>query len=315
MWVLGLGLLAAAIPPVLNESQRTVYVLAMLAAMVTTGLTLLMGFAGQVSLGQGAFYAIGAYVATLLAKHGLPSPLGLLLAPLATAAVAALIGIPLLRLRGHYLAFATLAFQLIVISVIAQWKGLTGGDVGLGGIPALGLGGIQLSSSLHYCYLSLAVLGLVVVLSRNLVRSRPGRGMRALATSEVAAAASGVAVAAYKIRIFALSAGFAGLAGGIYGFFLQYLSPGSFPLFQSVQFLVMAAVGGLGEIWGAVVGAVAITLLGQVLQQIGSSPGLPRTAPAILNYSLYGLLLILVMVLLPDGVLPSFRRLWRRLRR
>ncbi|MDQ6691155.1 MAG: branched-chain amino acid ABC transporter permease, partial [Candidatus Dormibacteraeota bacterium] len=262
-----------------------------------------------VSLGQAAFYAIGAYTAGLLATRLRVAPAAaLLLAPLVSAAIAALIGVPLLRLRGHYLAFATLAFQLIVISVIHNLKSVTRGDIGLSGIPSLLPGGLDPNDPLTFCFISWFALAAVLVLSRNLVASRPGRALRALATSEAGASAAGVPVGRYKLQVFALAGAYAGLAGGIYAFFESFISPASFPILLSVQFLVMAVVGGVGVVWGSVIGAVAITLLLQVLKDLSSRPGLDPHAPAILQYAVYALILILVMLFLPDGLLPALRR-------
>ena len=307
--------LAAAIaslvlPIALTDSQLTVYVFIALSIVVVAGLMLLQGFAGQISLGQAAFYAIGAYTAGILSKRGLPPLLALLLAPLVTAAIAALVGLPVLRLRGHYLAFATLAFQLIVLSLAGQFREITGGDTGLTAIPPLSVAGVTFPdryNAFGYALLSWLVMAGVLLLTRNLVDSRPGRGLRALATSEAGAMASGVPVGRYKLQVFALAAAYAGLAGGIYAFFLSYIAPGSFPILLSIQFLVMAAVGGVAVVWGPVVGTVVITLLAQVLQSIGSQPGMPLHAPAELNYAVYGLVLILVMLFLPEGVVPAIR--------
>jgi branched-chain amino acid transport system permease protein len=305
---LAVAALTLALPPFLNDAQLSIYVFIGLAAMVVVGLSLLMGFAGQVSLGQASFYAIGAYAAAILAHDGLPTFAGLAAAPLAAAAVAAVIGIPLLRLRGHYLAFAMLAFQLIVLTVVGEAKSLTGGDIGFYGIPPLNFFGLELDTNLQYSYLTWIATAAVLLLASNVVRSRPGRALRALATSEAAAAACGVPVGAYKLQVFALSAGFAGLAGGIYGFFLGFIAPASFPVLLSIQFLVMAAVGGLGTIWGSLAGAAAITLLVQVLQFAGTRPGMPPHAPAVFSYGVYALVLVLVMLFLPQGLLPALRR-------
>ena len=313
---LAVALVSLAVPLVLDSGQQTVYVLFTLYVVITVGLSLLMGFAGQVSLGQAAFYALGAYTAGLLAKHGTAPVLALAAAPLGAGAVAALIGVPVLRLRGHYLAFATLAFQLIVLTVLAEAKPVTGGDIGLGGIPHLlpvlneGQDNeLDLNQPLYFCYVGWLAAAVVILLTRNLVHSRPGRGLRALATSEVGAASAGVAVPTDKLKVFTISAAYAGLAGGIYAFFLQYLSPGSFGILLSIQFLVMATVGGLGLVWGAVAGAAVITVLNQVLQILASQPGMPKTAPAILNYAIYGLVLVVVMLFLPGGLLPALARL------
>jgi branched-chain amino acid transport system permease protein len=302
MKVLIAALVTLALPLFLDGEQLGIYVLAGLAAMVTVGLSLLMGQAGQISLGQASFYAIGAYTAGLLSVHGTPPVLGLVAAPVTAAAFAAVVGIGVLRLRGHYLAFATLAMQLILLSVLAQstWAG---GAIGLQGIPQLLDGdGIQ------YAYVTWAGLALVLLVAHNLVRSRPGRGLRALATSEIAAAASGVPVGRYRLAVFTLSAAFAGLAGGIYAFYLGYLGPGSFPVLLSIEYVVMAVVGGLGTLTGGVVGAVAIVLLVQVLNELGTSPGMPSYAPSVLSYAVYGLLLVVVVLWLPRGIVPALRR-------
>jgi branched-chain amino acid transport system permease protein len=302
----------AALPPLLSHSQLAVFTLLGFAATVTVGLSLLMGYAGQVSLGQASFYAIGAYTAGLMSVHGLPTLLGLLAAPLVAAASAAVVGVSLLRLRGHYLAFATLAMQLILLSLLARGE-WAGGAIGLQGIPRLSIGGQEVKDDLAYAYLSWAVLGLAVLVTANVITSRAGRGLRALATSETAAAASGVPVGRYRLAVFALSAAFAGLAGGVYAFYLGYLSPGSFPILLSIEYVVMAVVGGLGTVVGPVIGATVIILLIQVLTTIATQPGMPSYAPSVLSYAVYALVLILVVLFLPRGIVPAAHDLRSRL--
>lgn len=298
------AVVTAVLPLFLGTPQLTVYTELLLSAVVTTGVSLLLGYAGQISLGQGAFYAVGAYTAALMAIHGLPSLLGLACAPLVAGLLGMGVGVPLLRLRGHYLAFATLAFQLILLAVIGQESSL-GGDIGLSGIPRLGIGSQQITGFRGYAWAAWLALLLVMALTRNIVRSRPGRGLRALATSEMAAASSGVPVGRYKLAVFSLSAAFAGLAGGIFAFFIAYIAPGSFGVLVSFQFVVMAVVGGLGTVWGPLVGASAITLLVQWLNDLGSQPGMPAYAPGVFSYAVYALLLVLVMLFLPRGLVPA----------
>jgi branched-chain amino acid transport system permease protein len=310
--IVGAGTLA--LPLVLSPSQLTVYILIGVAAMATVGLSLLMGYAGQVSLGQASFTAIGGYTAGLISVHHGPPLLGLLAAPVVAAASAALIGVPILRLRGHQLAFATLALQLLLLSVLSQ-ASWAGGAIGLQGIPRLSVGGAELDSDLGYAYVVWAGVALTMMVARNLVASRTGRGLRSLATSETAAAASGVPVGRYRLLVFTLSAAFAGLAGGIYAFYLGYLAPGSFPVLLSVQYLVIAVVGGLGSVWGGLVGATAVTLLAQALTTLGTEPGMPDYAPAVLSYAIYALLLILVVLFLPRGLVPAFASVWHARRR
>jgi len=296
-----LAALALAAAACLDESALSVYVLLALTASVTVGITLLMGHAGQVSLGHGAFYAAGAYAAGLLAKNGFPSWIALLAAPIAAAGIAAAVGIPLLSLRGHHLAFATLALHLIFLSLVSELS-LTGGDVGLQAIPPLSFAGVTLTSVRSYAYLSASALVVLVLLAQNLLASRPGRGLRALSSSEVAAASSGIAVAQYKLAVFALSAGFAGLAGGIYAFYMGYLAPGSFPVMLSIEYIVMATVGGLGRVSGAVTGSALVFLLVHGLSRIATLSGMPGTAPIILSYAVYAVLLIIAVLFLPGGL-------------
>jgi branched-chain amino acid transport system permease protein len=307
--VVAIGTLVA--PLVLSRADLTIYVLLGTAAMVTVGVSLLMGYAGQVSLGQGAFYAVGGYTAALMSIHDLPPLLGLVCAPLVAALIATLVGIPIMRLRGHYLAFATLAVQLILLSVVGQLDVL-GGDIGLQGIPRLGVGSAQLSQPRSYAWLTWVGVVLVMVVAHNVITSRAGRGLRALASSEVAAESCGVPVARYKLAVFALAGAFGGLAGGIYAFFLGYVAPSSFPVLLSIEFVVMAVVGGLGSIWGPVVGAAAIIVLVQALNTLGTQPGMPPYASTVFSYAVYAVLLVLVLLFLPRGLIPTGTQWVRR---
>jgi branched-chain amino acid transport system permease protein len=306
-----LAAVSLVLPLVLNDSQLSVYVLLGLAGTVAVGLSLLMGYAGQVSLGQACFYAVGAYTAGLLSVHGMPPLLALAAAPCVAGVFAVIVGVPLLRLRGHHLAFATLALQLILLSLVgeAEWAG---GAIGLQGIPALSLFGFELTEDIHYAYVTWVALAVTVVLARNIVNSRSGRGLRALATSETAASASGVPVGRYKLTVFTQAAAFAGLAGGIYAFYLGYVAPGSFPVLLSIMYVVMVVVGGLGTVWGAVGGAIAITLLVQFLNELGTRPGMPDSAPTVLSYAVYAVLLIVAVLFVPRGLVPTLQAAWRR---
>lgn len=301
----------AALPLMLNRSGTTVYILVGLYAIVAIGISLLMGYAGQVSIGQVAFYGIGAYTTAFLAISGWPPLVGLLLAPVVSYACAWLIGVPLLRLRGHYLAFGTLALLLILNAVISQVAFL-GKATGLQGIPPLQIGEFVFNRPIYYAWVTWFSVIVVAVLSRNIIQSRPGRALRALATSEVAATSSGVPVMAYRRNIFALSGAFAGLAGGIYALFIGFISPASFTVQLSLQFVVIAVVGGLGTVWGPVIGAALVTLVLQILNAAGTLPGMPAELPAIMNYAAYALLLIGTILLLPRGIYPSIRDLFGR---
>jgi branched-chain amino acid transport system permease protein len=321
----------------LGPGDRSLYTLMGLYAIVAIGLSLLMGFAGQISLGQGAFYALGAYTAGILVvgvnpddrlvnpEAGISPLLALAAAPVLTAIVATVVGVPLLRLRGHYLAFATLALHLILLAVIFAQARFTGGqDPGLAVIKPLEIFGWNVTGILGATpRLTALVWGIVAVtllLALNLVNSRAGRALQALATSERGAAAAGINVSAYKLRLFVLSAGLAGLAGGLYAFLLQFLSPDAFPIFLSIQFVVMVAIGGLGSIYGAVFGAVAITWLEDELRELGTRPELlgvelPDQAPQVFSVGVFALILITVILFFPRGLLPALSDGVQRLRR
>jgi branched-chain amino acid transport system permease protein len=303
---------AAAVIVPLFMADRSVYVQLILAAIIVTGLSLFMGYAGQASLGQGAFVAIGALtVAVLTVRFHVPSLIALIAAPLIAAACAYLLGLPLLRLRGHYLAFGTLAVLLLVQALISAVP-LFGGAVGIGGIPQLGIGTFEFSGQLFYVYFSLAVLAAVILVSRNVVVSRFGRGVRALAASESAAASSGVPILRTKLAVFALAGGFAGLAGGISAFFTPYVSSESFPASASFTYVIMAVVGGLGTIWGGVVGAVLITALVQLLNSASNIPSLPPIAGTVLQYIAYAIVLMAFLLFLPGGLWPKIVGLFTR---
>jgi len=320
----------------LSPGDRSLYTLMGLYAIVAIGLSLLIGFAGQISLGQGAFYALGAYTAGILTvgldpddrlvnpEAGIDPALAVVAAPILTGLVAAVIGVPLLRLRGHYLAFATLALHLILLAVIFAQSRFTGGqDPGLAVIEPLEVFGWQITGVTGGTARHTAIVwGLVLVtllVALNLVGSRAGRALQAIATSERTAAAVGINVSAYKLRLFVLSAGLAGLAGALYVFMLQFLSPDAFGVFLSIQFVVMVAVGGLGSVYGAVVGAVAITWLEHELRELGTRPSLlgfelPDQAPQVFSVGVFAVILIVVILFFPRGLLPALgdgiRRFW-----
>jgi len=302
--IIVLACLGACIAP-LMLADLTFFMRTVLAAIVVTGLSLLMGYAGQASLGQGAFVAAGALTVALgTTRLELPPLVALLCAPLVAAAFAMVVGVPLLRLRGHYLAFGTLALLLMVQAAMSTFEVL-GGAFGVSGIPPFGVGGSVFVGQLPYAYLALGCLAIVLALTHRLVDSRFGRGVRAFAGSETAAQSSGVPVMRSKVAIFALSAMYAGLAGALAAFFTPYVSPDSFPAVESFTYVIMAVVGGLGTVWGGVVGAVVVSVLLQVLNAVSSQPGLPPTAGPIMQYATYGVVLIVALLFMPRGIVPS----------
>lgn len=269
--------------------------------IVTLGLCLLLGYAGQASLGQSAFLALGAYGSGILGlRLGIAPPLGLALSAAGTAAVAWLVGVPILRLRGHYLAMGTLAFGVIVNIILREAKGLTGGPSGLAGIQHLSVAGLTIKSDLAYYYTVWTVALAVLLLSLNIVNSRFGRALRAIRASEAAAESLGVDIGRAKLAVFVLAAAYASVAGSLYAHYMTYISPSAFDLDLSVRLVLMAAVGGLASIWGAPFGTATVVLLALVLREIASAVS-PNAGGEYQSIA-YGLLLVVIMIFMPEGV-------------
>ncbi|MBI4966183.1 MAG: branched-chain amino acid ABC transporter ATP-binding protein/permease [Desulfomonile tiedjei] len=271
-----------------------------LNTMVVVGLNLLIGYAGQISLGHAAFYGLGAYLSGILTVTYNMSPWpAMLIALLATGLIALIIGIPTLKLHGHYLVMATLGFNLIINIILIQWDKVTGGPSGFPGIPNLQLGSWALDSDLKMYFLIWSCAFIFVLLSLNLVNSRVGRGLRALHGSEIAAASVGVPTEKYKVKVFVLSALFASLAGSLYAHYLTFISPKTFDIFFSVELVTMVIVGGMGSVWGALFGTIFLTSLPNVLHFFDEYKDV-----------FYGLILVLILIFVPEGLVVAARKRW-----
>ena len=227
-------------------------------AIVVLGLNLFIGYAGQISLGHAAFFGLGAYgsaIATV--TFGLPPWPAMFLVAALVGLVSLAVGIPVLRLSGHYLAMATLGLNYVVHTILLQWDEVTGGPSGFAGIPGLSFAGVVCDDpvSLHYLLWGFTMACLLLCL--NLVRSGVGRGLAALAGDETAAASLGVDTRAAKVKIFVLSAVLASLAGSLFAHCYSYVSPDTFGIFTSTDLVIMVVVGGMGSIWGSVFGAAS----------------------------------------------------------
>lgn len=300
----GFALLAAAVAA-LPLVVSTAYALTLLNiiglyAIVTLGL-ILLGCSGQVSLGQAAFYGLGAYASALLSRGLGWSPW--LTIPAATAAVAAVayaVGLPALRLAGHFFVLATLGFGIIVNVLMVQLVAVTGGGNGLRDIPALWITGVRPATDRQFYYLIWALALGTLLLARNITAHRTGRALRAILGSEIAAAALGMEVSRYKMQVFVASAAYAALAGAVYAHYIRFISPSPFALYASLFFLIMAVVGGLTNIWGGLFGAAAVTVLDQVIRA-----QVPRVFPRVggeYQTAIYGVLLVLIMIFFPRGL-------------
>lgn len=251
-------------PAVVSEYMLSQMVFICIYGIVGLGLMLLTGYTGQVSLGHAAFMAVGAYTHVLLLSLGWPFLLALAAAALLSGAVGIVVGLPALRVRGIYLAIATMAFGFIVEEVAARWESVTGGNSGLQ-VHAPVIVGFKFESTaaLFYLCLAFAVLATLVVL--NLLRSPTGRAFVAIRDSEISAQSMGINLARYKTTAFALSAFLTGIAGALYAHQIRFITPEQFTILQSIELLLMVVIGGLGSIHGAFFGAAFIISLPQVI--------------------------------------------------
>ena len=282
--------------------------------IVVVGLNLLMGYAGQISLGQAAFYGIGAYVSaimsTMATRHGLLPGisdtwwwpwLAIVVAMVVTGGFAFIIGKPILRLRGNYLAMATLGLGIVMYTVFREGLDITGGHDGLAGIPRLSIGTVFTFWPIQrYYWLVWAVAIIVIIVGLNVINSRVGRGLRAIHTSEVAANTMGVDTDKYRVQVLVLSAVMASLAGSLYAHFQALVAPGPFGFVASVELVVMAAVGGLASIWGAALGVSFIFVVKEVLR--ARMHQLLRGAGGEHELIAYGVILVLIMIFIPEGL-------------
>lgn len=274
-------------------------------AIVTVGLCLLMGYTGQVSLGQAAFFGIGAYMSAILSKtYGVNPWLAMFIAAVMTGAFAYIIGYPIFRLRGNYLAMATLGLGLIVWVLFRELSHFTGGPDGMAGIPYLSLGGFVFDSAFRRYFLVWFFCMAVLLISQNIVRSRTGRALRAIHGSEAASESIGINVAQFKVKILVLSAVYASIAGSLFVHHLRFVSPQPFDFLASVKLVVMAVIGGLASVWGAIFGAGATRILSdEILLRFGQW-----------DIIIYGLILMLVMIFMPEGLFVKLKEVFNRLR-
>ncbi len=306
-------LLAAALVVALPLVTRSPYLLNVavfigLNSMIAIGLGLLLGFAGQISLGHAAFYGLGAYATGILTVRYHVNPwLAMAAGAALTGLIAYLVGRPTLRLHGHYLAMATLGFGVIVRILFNEGGEFTGGPSGLPGLPPLAIGPLVLRSDLHmYCLIWPLVLA-QVALTRHLLRSRLGRALRAIHDSEIAARSCAVDTGKHKLMVFVLSAVYASIAGSLFAHTLRFVNPNPFSFGVSVELVVMVIVGGAATLWGPVIGAAVLTLLHQVLVQLG---GLYEPIKD-LDVVIFGLILVIMLLYQPQG-LARLRLLWPR---
>jgi branched-chain amino acid transport system permease protein len=298
----GLGLLAvlvAAAPLAFpNAYFYDVAVNALFNAVLCVGLNLLIGYGGQISLGHAGFFALGAYgSAVLTSRYGLPPLAALLVAAAAVGALAFVLGHPILRLRGHYLAMATLGIGIIIHIVLKTESGWTGGPDGMG-VDLFTVAGFVVSGDKAWYWLAAVLLVVAVWLSLNLVDSPVGRALRAVHGSEVGAEVVGVDTARYKVLVFVVSAVFASVVGSLFAHKNAFITPDIASFFRSIELVTMVVLGGMASTFGAVIGAVILTLLPQLLAAFEDYEAM-----------VLGAIMMGTMIFMPKGLLPSLRLL------
>ncbi|MCU1353446.1 MAG: transporter permease [Acidimicrobiales bacterium] len=311
-WVIGIviALVIFRIPMQFDDPTLLDYSDIIIVAVATLSLALLTGFNGQISIGHGAFFGIGAYTsAILVADHGWGHFATIPAAALITFVVGLLAGIPALRIKGIYLALTTLALATLFPAVVKRFTSVTGGSEGKNvpvlkapnrSLPLVG----QLNGVQYRYYVLVVIAALCFLLVRNLMHSRMGRALIAIRDNEIAASTSGVPLARYRVMTFGISAMIAGIAGSMYTFHKAFVSAEEFSTLKSIEFIAALVIGGAASIGGPVLGAYLIFQIQQVLQNRTDNPAWAQI--------LYGAMLIVLMYVLPQGLVGLYRRLKAR---
>jgi branched-chain amino acid transport system permease protein len=303
VWI-AVAVIAALIPfGTTSRYYLTILDQAMLFAIAVLGLYFLLGLTGQLSLAQAAFYGLGAYTAAILAtRYHLPLWVTAPAAILVATVFGVLLGIPSLKLSGHYLALTTIGFGIIIQLVFKNWRPVTGGADGIAGIPPTRIFGVSFSHPGLFYYLIFVALLLTGLLAWRISRSRIGRAFRAIRENELSAETSGVDSTVYKVIAFALSAAYGGLAGALYTHWALFIAPETFGFTTSVQMLAMLVIGGSGSIAGTLIGAILLALLPEALRFLHSA-----------YIAVYGAAIMILMVFIPDGIWGGLLLLLRKL--
>ncbi|MGQ0647927.1 MAG: branched-chain amino acid ABC transporter permease [Gemmatimonadaceae bacterium] len=327
--VLALALVYLTAPLLLGEYWATVLIYAGIASIAAIGLNLLTGFTGQVSLGHAVFYGIGAYTAAVTTERwGFPFPLWLITASAAGGIVGGLTGPFALRLRGNYLVIVSLGLLVLGQHVFENWTSVTGGltgtsvnapvAIGSFDVARASLGGLHLTRNQGYFYAVWAAVAVLGLAATNLTRTRPGRAFQAIRDRDLAAEVIGVSLVRYKVGAFVVSGAYAACAGAMYASYARYVSPLDFSLVLSIQFIAMIVVGGIGRVYGSILGALFLTLLPRAIESVsglipfvsasGTGGGLTVQS---LNQAAFGVLIILFLLFEPLGLAEIWRRLTR----
>ena len=271
--------------------------------VISFSLNMILGYTGLLSITHAAFYGVGAYVAALMALN-LHSPflINIVCAIILSSMLGVLIGIPSLRIRDDYFIIATFAFQVITFSILNNWVALTGGPMGLPGIPQPMILGFNISTHLEFLILVGIFAAMTLWIIKRIVESPFGRVLKSIREDEVFTQASGKNIAAYKVLVFVIGAGMASVAGVMYAHYISYIDPTSFTVMESIFIISIVIIGGAGSLWGPVVGAVVLVVLPEILRFIG----LPSSIAANVRQIIYGGALVAFMMWRPQGLLGKY---------
>lgn len=272
--------------------------------ILTLSLNLILGYTGLSALGHIAFACVGAYTSSLLALNfGISPWIGILVGAVLASILGVIVGYPSLRLKGDYLALATFGLGIIVYSVAKNWISLTRGPLGLPGIPPFSVFGYEISNVWSYLVLVMIFVAITFVVIRNLTHSPFGRILQGIREDETAVMAMAKDVNTHKLIVFATGAFFAGIAGSLYAHYISFIDPSSFTVMESITVLLMVVFGGMGSLRGSFVGALVLIILPELLRFLG----MPSSVAAPLRQMIYGLLLIVLMILRPQGLFGKFK--------
>jgi branched-chain amino acid transport system permease protein len=286
-------LVALVLPAFISGYGIRILNLALIAAIAVIGLNFAFGYAGLITLAQAGFVGCGAYITAILSTTaGLTPWLSIPIAVVGAGLISIIIGLPMLRLKGHYLALATLGFNVSFVIVATNWKSVMGGTDGISGIPPLALPGWPFATDHRYYYVLWLVLAVATWCAWRIRNSHIGLAMIAVRDDEIATGAASVGVTRIKLQAFALSALYAGLAGALFAHMVNFVAPDDFALGHSIIYLAMLIIGGEGSILGSIAGAVIVTFMPELMRDLG-------TAYLIV----FGSLMLLILIFLPKGLL------------
>jgi branched-chain amino acid transport system permease protein len=295
------------------ESAYWLSILSFIAiyAMLAVGMCLILGYTGQISFASAGFYGVGAYsTAILVTRFHVDPLLALVTAALFTGGIAFIIGMPVFRLRGFYLALVTLGFGIIVYVILMAAIKVTGGAGGILAIPPLSIGGFTFNTETKSFFLNWAIMLAGIAAALNIVNSRVGRACRSIVSDEAASSAMGVDIAKYKLQIFVVCAIYSSIAGSMYTFYMRFIEPPVCDFMLVIYVFVIVMLGGMGSVWGGFSGALCFIVIKELISAVVPLTGLPTGEYEMI---LFGIMLIVILIFMPHGLMGGLSKLGQRI--